>query len=373
MKRVILHHIFTIWQESWREQLDNKLHSVKPVIGAWSVMPMQRTDVKLTRLRIGHTRFTHKHLLLGEDAPECPNVWRSIAKFDSCAIKLNTHSLPALIWEVVALSKLARPDKVETCPDTGNCKYARPEASAIISYPVGKYCDNFDGEIAVTSFAIDKLESCSERNIVLFVYSQAALLSLNSRYKKNALVHSCRMKLIELGKARERERESIAHQWIPRYRKISGNEKTDRLAKAGSLMSQPDSSLPLRNIKRLIYSKLQINSLPVWLCSRSMLFVKEEINTSDLLGVSNGPLSGLGESFLTPRIALGVPSGFLMSNRWVSHSYRFRSDIRLKDFAIFRCAHERCYSIYKKEADVACLRRETSHVLFKRNDRDAAT
>ncbi|GFU38137.1 RNase H domain-containing protein [Trichonephila clavipes] len=57
MKRVIMHHIFKIWQESWSQQLDNKLHSVKPVIGAWPVMPMRRTDVKLTRLRIGHTRF----------------------------------------------------------------------------------------------------------------------------------------------------------------------------------------------------------------------------------------------------------------------------------------------------------------------------
>ncbi|GFT73817.1 RNase H domain-containing protein, partial [Trichonephila clavipes] len=70
MKRVIMHHTFKIWQESWSQQLDNKLHSVKPVIGAWSVMPMRRTNVKLTRLRIGHTRFTHRHLLLGEDAPE---------------------------------------------------------------------------------------------------------------------------------------------------------------------------------------------------------------------------------------------------------------------------------------------------------------
>ncbi|GFV94898.1 putative transposable element [Trichonephila clavipes] len=34
---------------------------------------MRRTDVKLTRLRIGHTRFTHRHLLLGENAPECPS------------------------------------------------------------------------------------------------------------------------------------------------------------------------------------------------------------------------------------------------------------------------------------------------------------
>ncbi|GFY31941.1 nucleic-acid-binding protein from transposon X-element [Trichonephila clavipes] len=70
MKRVIMHHIFKIWQESWSQQLDNKLHSVKPVTGAWPVMPMRRTDVKLTRLRIGHTRFTHRHLLFGERAPE---------------------------------------------------------------------------------------------------------------------------------------------------------------------------------------------------------------------------------------------------------------------------------------------------------------
>ncbi|GFU17296.1 hypothetical protein TNCV_1855011 [Trichonephila clavipes] len=67
------------------------------------------------------------------------------------------------------------------------------------------------------------------------------------------------MKSIELGKSRK----SIALQWIPSHRNISGNEK-DRLAKAGSLMSQPDSPLPLRNIQRLIYSKLEINSLPVW-------------------------------------------------------------------------------------------------------------
>ncbi|GFX09407.1 RNase H domain-containing protein [Trichonephila clavipes] len=73
MKRVIMHHIFKIWQESWSQQLDNKLHSLKPVIGAWPVMPMRRTDVKLTRLRIGHTSFTHRHLLLGEDTPECPS------------------------------------------------------------------------------------------------------------------------------------------------------------------------------------------------------------------------------------------------------------------------------------------------------------
>ncbi|GFX13670.1 RNase H domain-containing protein [Trichonephila clavipes] len=83
MKRVIMHHIYKIWQESWSQQLDNKLHSVKPVIGAWPVMPMRRTDVKLTRLRIGHTRFTHRHLLFGEHAPECP----------SCNVSYTVHQI----------------------------------------------------------------------------------------------------------------------------------------------------------------------------------------------------------------------------------------------------------------------------------------
>ncbi|GFU46479.1 probable RNA-directed DNA polymerase from transposon X-element [Trichonephila clavipes] len=83
MKRVIMHHIFNIWQESWSQQLDNKLHSVKPVIGAWPVMPMRRTDVKLTRLRIGHTRLTHRHLLFGERAPECP----------SCHVSYTVHHI----------------------------------------------------------------------------------------------------------------------------------------------------------------------------------------------------------------------------------------------------------------------------------------
>ncbi|GFV56548.1 hypothetical protein TNCV_3551191 [Trichonephila clavipes] len=55
-----------------------------------------------------------------------------------------------------------------------------------ISYPVGMcVLDNFDDEIAAISFAIDKLESCSECNIVFFIDSQAAISSLiNSRYNE---------------------------------------------------------------------------------------------------------------------------------------------------------------------------------------------
>ncbi|GFU07093.1 RNase H domain-containing protein [Trichonephila clavipes] len=118
MKRVILHHIFTIWQESWGQQLDNKLHSGKPVIGAWAVMPMRRTDVKLTRLRIGYTRFTHMHLF-GEHAPECPSynisytaepqliayfqhmVWRTCGVYES-AFSTHRPLYVQMLWEKVA-------------------------------------------------------------------------------------------------------------------------------------------------------------------------------------------------------------------------------------------------------------------------------
>ncbi|GFT26397.1 RNase H domain-containing protein, partial [Trichonephila clavipes] len=99
MKRVIMHHIFNIWQESWSQQLDNKLHSVKPVIGAWPVMPLRRTDVKLTRLRIGHTRFTHRHLLFGERAPECPSCHVSYTVhhiFNRCPV-FNHHRITFFI------------------------------------------------------------------------------------------------------------------------------------------------------------------------------------------------------------------------------------------------------------------------------------
>ncbi|GFT56423.1 RNase H domain-containing protein [Trichonephila clavipes] len=85
-----------------------------------------------------------------------------------------------------------------------------------ISYPVGKYCNNFDG------------------------------------YNENAQVNPRRMMLIELGKSRE----SIVLQWIPNRCKIFENKKAYGLAKAGSFMTQPDSPFPLRNIKRLILNMM---------------------------------------------------------------------------------------------------------------------
>jgi ribonuclease HI len=60
-----------IWQQSWDDLPQNKLRSIKPRIMEWPSQSARKCDVVLTRLRIGHTRFTHRHLLLGEQAPTC--------------------------------------------------------------------------------------------------------------------------------------------------------------------------------------------------------------------------------------------------------------------------------------------------------------
>ncbi|GFT45286.1 putative RNA-directed DNA polymerase from transposon BS [Trichonephila clavipes] len=73
LKTSTQNYIHRVWQETWDQQILNKLHSIHPSTSHWAALPVRRHDVRLTRLRIGHTRFTHRQLLLGENAPECPS------------------------------------------------------------------------------------------------------------------------------------------------------------------------------------------------------------------------------------------------------------------------------------------------------------
>ncbi|GBL90651.1 hypothetical protein AVEN_219319-1 [Araneus ventricosus] len=54
--------LHSLWQESWDHQAKNKLRILKPTISFWPCIPVRELDVKVTRLRIGHTRYTHRHL-----------------------------------------------------------------------------------------------------------------------------------------------------------------------------------------------------------------------------------------------------------------------------------------------------------------------
>ncbi|XP_054720523.1 uncharacterized protein LOC129230144, partial [Uloborus diversus] len=62
----------THWQRTWNLETLNKLHSIQPSAkGFKSLQLSRREQVLLIRLRIGHTRFTHKYLLCREPAPTC--------------------------------------------------------------------------------------------------------------------------------------------------------------------------------------------------------------------------------------------------------------------------------------------------------------
>lgn len=62
------------WQNSWNGvPRANKLLSIKPQIGHWasSFHRARHKEVILARLRIGHTRITHDHLMAKKPPPQC--------------------------------------------------------------------------------------------------------------------------------------------------------------------------------------------------------------------------------------------------------------------------------------------------------------
>ncbi|GBN39600.1 hypothetical protein AVEN_70064-1 [Araneus ventricosus] len=72
VKKYVKSILHSKWQAQWDLKNTNKLQSIKHVIDCWPSLPIRKLDsVVLTRLRIGHTRFTHRHLLLGKPAPLC--------------------------------------------------------------------------------------------------------------------------------------------------------------------------------------------------------------------------------------------------------------------------------------------------------------
>ncbi|GFU16735.1 uncharacterized protein TNCV_672771 [Trichonephila clavipes] len=55
LKTFTQNYIQRVWQDTWDQQILNKLHSLHPSTSQWAALPVRRHDVRLTRLRIGHT------------------------------------------------------------------------------------------------------------------------------------------------------------------------------------------------------------------------------------------------------------------------------------------------------------------------------
>ena len=69
----ICKYVNSLFQTKWNNCLGNKLHEIndtfRPSIKIYS--ENRKEDRILTRLRIGHSRLTHRHYLVNEDFPEC--------------------------------------------------------------------------------------------------------------------------------------------------------------------------------------------------------------------------------------------------------------------------------------------------------------
>ena len=66
-------YVDSLFQAKWDACGRNKLHEIKEnfLSSVKLYSAYRKDDVTLTRLRIGHTRLTHRHYLANEDAPEC--------------------------------------------------------------------------------------------------------------------------------------------------------------------------------------------------------------------------------------------------------------------------------------------------------------
>ena len=52
--------------------MENKLNQIKPKLKQRTFSHLSRWEsVAITRLKIGHTKITHQHLVLAEEAPTC--------------------------------------------------------------------------------------------------------------------------------------------------------------------------------------------------------------------------------------------------------------------------------------------------------------
>ena len=70
---MIAKYILKRWQDSWDQQIHNKLQEMHSLVGKTpcSYGKNGKEQVVLTRCRIGHSRLTHSYLLNNEERPEC--------------------------------------------------------------------------------------------------------------------------------------------------------------------------------------------------------------------------------------------------------------------------------------------------------------
>ena len=76
LKNLYNSYVNSAWNSTWSEQTTNKLFQIKHDTIPWSSSnrDSRREETVLARLRIGHTRLTHSHILYTLSFPLLPNL-----------------------------------------------------------------------------------------------------------------------------------------------------------------------------------------------------------------------------------------------------------------------------------------------------------
>jgi len=69
-----------LWESEWRRTSDNKLREIKNTTNYWPRPQSfnRKDEVIINRLRIGHSRMSHGHLMCKEETPLCPTCGETL-------------------------------------------------------------------------------------------------------------------------------------------------------------------------------------------------------------------------------------------------------------------------------------------------------
>lgn len=95
------------WTNVWQNTTSNQLRNIKPTTENWPLCCQRKEQIAITRLRIGHTRLTHKHLLQRSEPEVCVkcnvpiSVTHILVNCQNYSIYRQKYNLPANLREIL--------------------------------------------------------------------------------------------------------------------------------------------------------------------------------------------------------------------------------------------------------------------------------
>jgi len=121
-------------------------------------------------------------------------------------------------------------------------------SSRSISLPTGKICTNFKAEMIAIQTALKQIDPQPNEHYAIFTDSMAAIQNISANKTDTTTQNT--ITALQCKSATSK----IIIQWIPAHCGIPGNERADRLAKAGSQSVQQITSTSYKETKTLVKS-----------------------------------------------------------------------------------------------------------------------